>query len=432
MFFDDTFTEESADAAFRRVLDEILKAPGVRKVGTGAETVSDSDFFERLAFRFEISNPRHRIVANDEYKLNLPVAVARFVWMISGNNRLADIAFYEPRVRNFTDDGIIVPGSSYGTRIRQAYPGTDQLKGVIDELRNERNSRRAAISIYQPTDAGRESKDIPCAFGMFFHIRNNLLHTQVIMRSNNATALLPFNVFEFSLLAEVVAAECQVEMGSLSHYAASMHIYDKAKNFSEKILADGGTTQSVAMPPMPSEIAPLEEVKELVHFEADMRHRSEAISDDTIEDEINGIRETLSTYWQQLAFLLLANLVTKERSKCTNKSAQALSAALNPDLAKLIKWPITKIDDAVSPSNLLILDTLQRPDNIVTFSRTKTGGSFRKQAVAYEKASDDRLSAAEILEIQAEFETRLAARGLDFEVSESDFKSVLSKVRKKK
>ncbi|MCY4303518.1 MAG: hypothetical protein OXC62_01825 [Aestuariivita sp.] len=101
MFSINTFSEESSDAAFRRVLNEILQAPKVEKVQTGAEKVSDSNFFERLAYRFEIKNPRHRIVANDVYKLNLPVAVARFVWMISGNNRLADIAFYEPRVIEF-------------------------------------------------------------------------------------------------------------------------------------------------------------------------------------------------------------------------------------------------------------------------------------------------------------------------------------------
>lgn len=306
------------------------------------------------------------------------------------------------------------------------------MQGVISKLRNEQNTRRAAISIYQPTDTVRESNDIPCAFGIFFHIRENLLHTQVVMRSNNATTLLPFNLFEFSLLAEVVAAECQVEIGSFSHYAASMHIYDRLRNFSEKILTNGGAIQSVAMPPMPSAIAPLEEVKKLVQFEADMRHRSEAIADDTIEDEINRIREVHSTYWQQLAFLLLSSLIKRDSSKCSRKSAKALSAALNTDLAKLIEWPPANTDDEVNQANLLILESLKRPENIVTFNKTKTGDSFRKQAIAYESVSGERLAAAELLEVQARIEMRLAARGLDIEVSEGDFRSVLSDVRKQK
>lgn len=178
-------------------------------VSTGADKISDSGTYESLACRFVIENPGHRIVSNEVHSLDLSVAAARFVWMISGNNRLADIEFHDPIVKNFTDDEIIVPGSSYGTRIRQAHPGIDQLSGTIAALHKDPNSRRAAISICQPTDSTRyASKDMPCAFGMFFHAREGALHAQLVMRSNNAATLLPFNLFEFSLLAEMVASEC--------------------------------------------------------------------------------------------------------------------------------------------------------------------------------------------------------------------------------
>lgn len=423
-----TFSEISSDAAFRRVLGDVLGAPKVEAVSAGADKVKDASN-EYLAYRFEISNPRHRIVANEAYVLSLPVAVARFVWMISGNNRLADIAFYEPKVRDFTDDQIIVPGSSYGARIRQAHPGIDQLQAVIARLRDGRHSRRAAISIYQPTDAVRDSKDIPCAFGLFFHIRDNNLHTQVIMRSNNATTLLPFNIFEFSLLAEVVAAECGVEMGPLSHYAASMHIFEKMRAFSERIVNEGGGTRSVEMPKMPSDPTPLEEVRRLVHFEADMRHRSEGVSDDTVEDEIDRVRSEFSSYWQQVALMLLATVV---RKRCTADGIDVLSAALDPNFAKLVKWPTTEgANHAVTPSNLPLLDAMQGNENILLLHRTKTGSSFRQRAIDYERSSGDRLSAEELLEMQERVVSRLAARGLDVEVSDKDFSSILDDVRKK-
>ncbi|WP_269584428.1 thymidylate synthase [Roseibium sp. Sym1] len=431
MFFsEEIFTEGSSDAAFRRVLLEILKAPKVEAVTTGAEKVRDSDTTEQLAYRFEISNPRHRIVANEVFSLNLPVAVARFVWMISGNNRLADIAFYEPRVRQFTDDEIIVPGSSYGARIRQAHPGIDQLQGVIARLKEDKNSRRAAIAIYQPTDTVRNSNDIPCAFGMFFHIRNEKLHTQVIMRSNNATTLLPFNIFEFSLLAEVVAAECNVDMAQLSHYAASMHVYEKMRELSEKIVSAGGETKSVEMPQMPSDPAPLDEIRRLVHFEADMRHRSEAISDGTIEEEVEKIRAEFSTYWQQMAFLLLATVVNQ---RCSKEGANSLKAAMDPNLAKLVKWSSSgESEGTFESSDLPLLDVMQKTDNIVTLHRTKTGASFRQRAVEYEQAAGERFSADELLEMQERIVSRLAARGLEVEVSKSDFAAILADVRDKK
>ena len=221
-------------------------------VSTGADKVSDSGTSESLACRFVIENPGHRIVSNEVHSLDLSAAAARFVWMISGNNRLADIEFHDPIVKNFTDDEIIVPGSSYGTRIRQAHPGIDQSSGAIAALREDPNSRRAAISICQPTVSTRyASKDMPCALGMFFHAREGALHTQLVMRSKNAATLLPFNLFEFSLLAEAVASECGLEMGPYSHYAASMHIHEKNRDFAEKNIRGGQKTKSSAMPKMP-------------------------------------------------------------------------------------------------------------------------------------------------------------------------------------
>lgn len=422
------FSEDSSDAAFCRVIKDVLGAPKVEAVSTGADKVQDSSN-EYLAYRFEIINPRHRIVANQAYVLNLPVAVARFVWMISGNNRLADIAFYEPKVRDFTDDEMIVPGSSYGARIRQAYPGIDQLQAVIARLKDERQSRRAAISIYQPTDAVRKSRDIPCAFGLFFHIRDGLLHTQVVMRSNNATTLLPFNIFEFSLLAEVIAAECDVDMGPLSHYAASMHVFDKMRPFSERIVNEAGATVSSPMARMPRDPTPLDEVRRLVQFEADMRHRSEGFSDQTIEEEIEKVRAEFSPYWQQFAFLLLATVV---RKRCTVDGVSALSSALDPDLARLMKWPDNNSSDAaVTPSNLPLLDLMKGSENIILLHRTKTGSSFKQRAVEYESLSGDRLSAEELLDMQERVVSRLAARGLEVEVSSEDFSRILEDVRKK-
>ncbi|MBO6561845.1 MAG: hypothetical protein JJ959_14975 [Nisaea sp.] len=426
-YADNGFAENSADSGFRSVLKNILSAPSVNAVSTGADKVRYKTF-EKLAFQFRIENPLHRIVANNVFTLSLPVAVARFVWMISGNNRLADIAFYEPRVASFTDDGVIVPGSSYGARIRQAHPGIDQLKGVIDRLKADPNSRRAAISIYQPTDTTRESSDIPCAFGLFFHIREEKLHTQIIMRSNNAAVLLPFNIFEFSMLAEVVAAECGVAMAPLSHYAASMHIYENAEEFTNRIVVEGGATRSDPMIPMPNNPKPLDEVLRLVQYEASMRHRSEAIDDSALQDEIDQIQEMFSPYWQQFAFLLLATVVNRN---CSRYGVELLSSALDPRFAKLMRWSDATDKNAQDvSSDLPLLDVLQRSDNIVMFHNTLAGTSFKQRAMSHEAKTGERLSAAELLEVQERVVSRLAARGLNAELSQADFDMHLADVRR--
>ncbi len=151
----------SADAAFRGVLGDLLEgASSTGPISTGAEKVRGGTA-ERLAYRFVLEDMRSRIVACDLLTLNLKVAAARFVWMISGNSRLADITFYEPNAGAFTDDGIVMPGSSYGHRMRYSVPGVDQIAGVIDRVRNDVDSRRApfpSFSLVMPCGIRKTSR----------------------------------------------------------------------------------------------------------------------------------------------------------------------------------------------------------------------------------------------------------------------------------
>ncbi len=417
--------QPDAHSLLQKVMSDILSAPVSAGVNTGNKKVQE-DTNEGLGYSITLQNPLDRIVSNDAYELDLPVAVARFVWMISGNNRLADIKFYHKPVENFSDDGIIVPGSSYGARIRQAFPGIDQLKGVIEKLKADSNSRRAAISIYQPTDATRESKDVPCAFGMFFHIRNDALHTQIVMRSNNATLLLPFNVFEFSLLGEVIASECGVELGPLKHYAASMHVYDSAKDWAQKIAASSGSKRSRPMQAMPKDPKPLEQIRTLVEFEAELRHKSESINDETIAEWIDKVQNEFVVYWQQLAFMLM---VTVARRKCTEVGLSELRAAMSSDLAKVVKWETqhnSETEEEAFTSAAAILNSDN--ENIVLFHTTKTSQSLNKLVLQRESETGEQLPTATVFKLQERFTHDMAARGDDVEISLEEFESAISEI----
>ncbi len=415
--------QPDADSVLRQVMSDILNAPVAKGVNTGSKKVQE-DTNEGLGYSISLENPVARIVSNEAYPLDLPIAVARFVWMISGNNRLADIKFYHKPVENFSDDGIIVPGSSYGARIRQAFPGIDQLKGVIEKLKADPNSRRAAISIYQPTDATRESKDVPCAFGMFFHIRNKKLHTQVVMRSNNATLLLPFNIFEFSLLGEVIAAECGVQLGPLQHYAASMHIYESAKDGAKSIAGDEGTKQSRPMMAMPKEPAPLDQIRTLVEFEAELRHKSEAISDDSISDWIEQVQNKFVVYWQQFAFLLM---VTVARRKCSADGLGELRSAMSSDLARVVDWKPQHGGDVQEEAFTTASAILKSGvENIVLFHETKTSQSLQRHVLQRERSTGEQLPTATVFKLQERFVQDMAARGGDVEISAEEFEAAVS------
>jgi thymidylate synthase len=291
---------EDADAALRSTLVAIID------FGESTDGQGDAPAMrELIAYQTGLRDPLARIVATPSRRLNPIGAVARFVWMVAGNDRLADIKFYEPKVANYTDNGLTVPGSSYGRRMFEPRPGLDQIAGAVARLRKDAASRRAAAVIWDPSDAVRESHDIPCAFGMFFHSRGDGLVATTVMRSNNAVRLLPYNVFEFSLLGEVVAAEIDVPLAAYVHWAASMHILDQYGEMEQaRRLAAAGPTTSVRMPEMPRDPSPLRQTSALARHEADVRHASGPVAITAVRD--TAARE-LDPYWLALLDVLVAH-----------------------------------------------------------------------------------------------------------------------------
>lgn len=297
---------QDADELYHTVLSDVLAQ---REEIVGGETKSigsQKRSKEILHYSVVIAEPRERLLHNEKRKFNLPLAVARFIWMMAGNDRLKDIEFYEPRAGAFSDDGIVVPGSSYGHRMLYPAPGCDQISGVISRLREDAATRRAAIAVFQPQDVTRPSSDIPCTFGLAFHNRGEFLHPAVIMRSNNAFALLPYNIFEFSLLGEAVAAEVGLKLGVMSYYAMSMHVYASNYEKAKDVIRTPATPRIAAAPVMPIDPPPLGQIHELVMIEAEVRHAAAGFSAANFESKWLPFADSrLVPYWRQFYYVLL-------------------------------------------------------------------------------------------------------------------------------
>jgi hypothetical protein len=294
----------NADDVLARTVEAVLSEGAPVETYRVEEPDKISPSRELIAYSAVLEDPRARIVVNRARLLNIVGALARFVWMVSGSDRLQDIAFYEPKVQGYTDNGLSVPGSSYGMRLFQPRPGLNQIEAVVDRLSKEVGSRRGGAVIWAPDDAVRESKDIPCAFGMFFHNRGGRLVTTTVMRSNNAVTLLPFNIFEFSLVGELVASSIALDLGPYVHFAASMHVYDEARDWGQKIVAEyrkaGRAIESASMPPMPSSPLPLEQVRRLAQLEARLRHSYGDLTSGNTGALLQSAINDLDPYW--LAF----------------------------------------------------------------------------------------------------------------------------------
>jgi len=343
----DQVPANSAEAHVQTVRD--LSERGI-SLGDGPRGSS----VELLGYTTGMSNPRARISSTEGGPLNTLGAVARFVWLLAGSDRLEDIAYYEPRVRSYTDDGLTVPGSSYGKRLFNSTPGTNQIAGVVRELTENPSSRRAAAVVWLPEDAVRMSNDIPCTFGLFFHVRGGGLIMTTVMRSNNAITLLPYNFFEFSMLGEIVAAELGVPFVKYVHWAASMHIFDEASASRDKILGITGPA-AFEMPEMPCGDA-LSQGLRLAKFESALRHASTV---DAVHSVAAAAHKELDAYWGALFDVLYAYGLAKRAER-----AEAISTLEKlPDYLKLgatrtISRTLEELLGPVRPGESVVDDAL--------------------------------------------------------------------------
>ncbi|OLT30501.1 hypothetical protein BJF79_09670 [Actinomadura sp. CNU-125] len=178
---------------------------------------------------------------------------------------------------------------------------------MIERLRQEPLSRQAATVVWNPLDAVRDPFDIPCAFGTLYHCRDDGVIGTTMMRSNKPS-VMPVNFFEFSLLAELVAAELGRPLRRYLHYTGVLQVPER--ELDDAMSASQSSGESFEMDPMPTAPAPLDQAQSLAVFEERIRTCS---NDPELKAVMAGAQEKLHPYWYafcrvlSLQWLLHAN-----------------------------------------------------------------------------------------------------------------------------
>lgn len=164
------------------------------------------------------------------------LAAARFLYLLSGSDSYAQIAFYTNGASRFAAGGESLPGSAYGARLFGAEGNL--FEAAARTLLARPNTKRASIPIFQPRDthAALTTSDLPCAFGLHFFIRESGLISSATMRANDAFKLLAYNLFEFSLLGECMAARVGAVHAAHVHTSVSMHLRDDGIAGAERLV----------------------------------------------------------------------------------------------------------------------------------------------------------------------------------------------------
>jgi len=100
----------------------------------------------------------------------------------------------------------------------------DQLKLVIEQIRNTPDSRRMIVSSWNVGDL-HKMRLPPCHAFFQFYVAENRLSCQLYQRSADIFLGVPFNIASYALLTLMIAQVCNLEAGDFVHTLGDAHLY---------------------------------------------------------------------------------------------------------------------------------------------------------------------------------------------------------------
>ena len=179
---------------------------------------------------FYITDPLDNKIINKERNWKKDYAEAEWQWYMSGNDnieKLGEIYGKVPEIwkRMANDYGYV--NSNYGHQWqRTCWNNISQLDYIVDKLKNNKNTRQAAISIYDCKEHYKYEKDTPCTYAVQFTIVHGRLDMCITMRSNDLWYGFCNDQYCFSKLQEMVSNKLNIETGIYYHFAHNMHLYN--------------------------------------------------------------------------------------------------------------------------------------------------------------------------------------------------------------
>lgn len=165
-------------------------------------------------------------------KIHFKSVVHETLWMLSGQTNVEYLKENGVTIWDewATEDGEL--GAVYGYQWRNfggepfgAYSeGVDQIQDVVDQIKENPNSRRLLVTAWNPMDI-YDCALPPCHVMFQFGVTDGKLNCMFTMRSNDVFLGNPFNVAGYALLTHMVAQQCDLDVGDLVFSGVDVHLY---------------------------------------------------------------------------------------------------------------------------------------------------------------------------------------------------------------
>jgi thymidylate synthase len=201
----------------RHVLEHGHQKPD--RTGTGTRSVFGYQMRFDLAQGFPMLTTK---------KLHLKSIIHELLWFLQGNTNIGYLKENGVKIWDEWADENGDLGPVYGHQWRH-WPARDggeidQIRKLLDSLRNNPDSRRHIVTAWNPADVDRMALP-PCHALFQFYVANGKLSCQLYQRSADIFLGVPFNIASYALLTLMLAQVCELEPGDFVHTLGDAHLY---------------------------------------------------------------------------------------------------------------------------------------------------------------------------------------------------------------
>jgi len=238
------------ESGYLQALSDILRFGSVRSDRTEVGTRS----LFGLHFRYDLTRGFPLFTSKRTFWKGI---VAELLWFLSGKTdtnilKAQGVNFWNGNSsREFLDkrgltnyaEGDIGPSYSFMFRHQGAHyygadwdytgEGFDQVKYVIQQIRENPMGRRAIINLWQANITDKMALP-PCLYSYQFYVAQQTISCIITQRSGDSILGVPFNVASASLLTYMIGHICNLQPLTLIHNIADAHIYSNHVSAAEE------------------------------------------------------------------------------------------------------------------------------------------------------------------------------------------------------
>jgi thymidylate synthase len=210
----------------------LVMQKGVRKADrTGTGTISY--FGPQLRFNLEDGFP-----LLTTKRLHLKSIIHELLWFLKGDTNINYLNKNGVKIWDAWADEKGDLGPIYGAQWRNWNgQNIDQIKMIIDQLKNNPDSRRMLVAAWNPSVLPEPGKSFsenvsagkaalpPCHAWFQFYVANDKLSLQMYQRSADVFLGVPFNIASYALLNMMMAQVTGLLPGEFVHTFGDAHIY---------------------------------------------------------------------------------------------------------------------------------------------------------------------------------------------------------------